>query len=93
MPVVKLYANLRKIAGVRETEAVGDTVFLILDDLAARFPELISKVLEDGRLHPHVVVTVNGHNIGTLNGLQTQIKDVDQIAIFPPIAGGKGQGE
>lgn len=93
MPVVKLYANLRKIAGVRETEAVGDTVFLILEDLAVRFPELISKVLENGRLRTHVVVTVNGHNIGTLNGLQTQIKDADQIAIFPPIAGGKGQGE
>jgi len=85
MPTVKLYANLRKLAGTKELSIPGATVVEVLGDLVKEAPLLRSVLLEGESLRPHVVITLNGHNIIDFN---TQVTETDVIAVFPPIAGG-----
>lgn len=85
MPVVKLYANLRKIAETKELSVNGSTLEVVLNELVEQKPALDDVILENGQIRPHVVITVNGHNAIDLN---TIISEQDIVAIFPPIAGG-----
>lgn len=85
MPIVKLYANLRKLAGTKELSVPGATVGAMVNVLIVQHPALDGVILESGQIRPHVVITVNGHNATDLNAFVT---DQDVVAIFPPIAGG-----
>jgi MoaD family protein len=85
MPIVKLYANLRKLAGTKELSITGSNVGAVLNELAKRYPAVGEVILENGKLRQHIVVTLNGHN--TID-LETPVTEQDVIAIFPPIAGG-----
>jgi MoaD family protein len=85
MPIVKLYANLRKLAGTKEVSIAGDSVGTVLDRLVKANPGLEAILVEKQGLRPHVLVTLNGHNVSELN---TQVTEQDVIAVFPPIAGG-----
>ncbi len=85
MPVVRLYANLRKLAGTKELSVTGGTLCDALNDLVRQHSSLQEALLANGQLRPHVIVTVNGQN---LVGLETPVSEGDVIAIFPPIAGG-----
>jgi molybdopterin synthase sulfur carrier subunit len=85
MPLVKLYANLRNLAGTKELSITGATVGAVLSELVKRNPPVGDVILENGELRQHIVVTLNGHNVTDLNLLVTE---QDIIAIFPPIAGG-----
>ena len=85
MPVVKLYANLRKLAGTKELSIAGSTVRAVLSELVEQHPPLGVVILENGELRPHIVITINGHNVIELD---TLLMEQDVVAIFPPIAGG-----
>ena len=85
MPTVKLFATLRKLAGVKEVSITGSAVGLVMNELVKQHPNLDGVLLENGNLRPHVLVTLNGH---TTNDLNLQVAEQDVIAIFPPIAGG-----
>jgi MoaD family protein len=85
MPVVKLFANLRKLAGTKEVSITGANVGAVVSELVSLKPALDGVLLENGRLRPHVLVTLNGH---TTNDLSLPVAEQDVIAIFPPIAGG-----
>lgn len=85
MPAVKLYANLRKIAGAKELSITGTTIGAVLSELLRQNPQAGETILQTGELRPHVVVTLNGH---TITDLETPVTEEDVIAVFPPIAGG-----
>jgi MoaD family protein len=85
MPLVKLYANLRKLAGTKELSVKGVTVGTVLEELIRQSPPVGEIILRDGEIGPHVVITLNGHNI---MDLETPVMEQDTVAIFPPIAGG-----
>ena len=85
MPVVKLFANLRKLAGTKELSISEATIGQVLNELVKRNPALDGIILENGELRPHVIITLNGHNTSDLS---MQVTEQDIIAIFPPIAGG-----
>ena len=85
MPVISLFANLRKLAGTKELSATGSTLRAVLDELVKRNPPLGEIILANGELRPHIIITVNGHNVSDLDTLLTE---QDVVAIFPPIAGG-----
>lgn len=85
MPLVKLYANLRKLAGTKELSITEATIGAVLNELVKRNPPLEDVILENGKLRPHVVITLNGQNVIDIN---MQVEEDDVIAIFPPIAGG-----
>jgi MoaD family protein len=85
MSDVKLYANLRSLAGTKEISIPGLTVRAVLDELVARYPQLGPVLLQEEGLRPHIVITLNGHNVVELS---LAVSEQDIIAIFPPIAGG-----
>jgi MoaD family protein len=85
MPTVKLYANLRQMAGTKELSVPGKTPRLVLQTLVGQFPALEKVLLENGQIRRHVIITVNGQ---TTVDMDATVMEQDQIAIFPPIAGG-----
>lgn len=85
MPIVKLYANLRKLAGTKELSLTGQTVGAVVRGLVEQYPPIKDVILAGSELRPHIVITVNGHNATDLNA---SVNEQDVIAIFPPIAGG-----
>ena len=85
MPIVKLYANLRKLAGTKELSITGSTVRAVVSGLVEQNPPLGEIILEGEELRPHIVITLNGHNVVDLD---VNANEQDVVAIFPPIAGG-----
>ena len=66
----------------------GATVGEVLDSLYERFGELRSRIAEDGGLRRFVNVYVDGEDIRFLDGLDTPVKDGDEVTILPAVAGG-----
>jgi len=96
LPTIKLFGNLRKIAGVKElsiappsgmlrSSSQGASLGGVLNELEKEVPALNGVILEDGQVRPHVVITLNGHSVAKLD---VTVTEKDFIAIFPPIAGG-----
>jgi molybdopterin synthase sulfur carrier subunit len=71
----------------------GTTVGEVLDSLYERFGELRSRIAEDGGLRRFVNVYVDGEDIRFLDGLDTPVKDGDEVTILPAVAGGSADGE
>jgi len=92
MTVVRLYAGLREAAGQRDFEVdlpAGAVIGEMLKRLITLRPKLAGKLLdENGSVPRYVAVFVNGRDIRHLNGLETPVQPQDEIAIFPPVAGG-----
>jgi MoaD family protein len=88
---VELYATLRLAAKESgfEMDPPGD-VRALFDELASRYGENFLEGLKsaEGELSTGVIVLVNGVNIHSLAGLDTELKPQDTVAIFPPIGGG-----
>jgi len=85
---IKLFATLRQIAGSAEQEVTGATIREALENVCADNEKLYTAIFEGDELNPHVRVMVNGRDSELANGLETKVSDNDEIAIFPPIAGG-----
>ena len=96
MPVVKLYANLRELAGTKELSITptsgmlqsasrGASLGQALTELVRQVPAMDGVILKNGQIRPHFVITINGHNATELDA---PVAEQDLIAIFPPIAGG-----
>ncbi len=88
MALVKLYANLRSVAGKKEINTEGSNLHQVLNNLVLAQPELESFLLENGSVRPRVIISLNGQTLSPENFLVTPVKDEDIIAIFPPVAGG-----
>lgn len=85
MPTIKLFANLRKIAGQKEISITGATLNSTLNDLVQQIPALEEAIFENEQIRPHLIITLNGQNTTDPN---MAVAEQDTIAIFPPIAGG-----
>jgi sulfur-carrier protein len=86
---VKIPTPLRAATGGDATAAVdGGTVGEVLDSLYERYAELRSRIAEDGGLRRFVNVYVGGEDIRFLDGLQTPVRDGDEVTILPAVAGG-----
>ena len=89
---IRLFASIRQAAGVSELEyqvspdaRVRDAV----DLLVARYPALSGKLIdESGSLRDAVSIFVDGRNIRLRQGLDTSLAGAEELAVFPPIAGG-----
>ena len=89
MSRVRIPPTLRsETQGAREIEAYGDTVRELLDDLLARFPALRGQLLEDDELAPFVNVYVEGEDVRTRDGLDTEVDERSTVILLPAMAGG-----
>ncbi len=90
--LIKVFANFREICGgktVTLTIEDGQPIYSVLNQLIDRFPLMAEELfIEPKKLKPLVHVFINGKNIIHLEGLTTPVKETDQIALFPPVAGG-----
>ena len=89
MTKVRIPPTLREqVDGQRELAADGDTVRELLDDLMGRFPRLRSQLVEDDEIAPFVNVYVEGEDVRTLAGLDTEVRPGSTVILLPAMAGG-----
>jgi molybdopterin synthase sulfur carrier subunit len=63
----------------------------LLDELEEHYAGLKGLVRnEQGDVHDHVNIYVNNEGIEALQGLDTALRDGDEVAIIPALAGGAG---
>lgn len=98
---VKLFANLREAAGTPELLLSGEKVIDVLLTLSEKYPELKNlifekpgekgekdEILKNPILCGSINVLINGNNVRHLEGLDTDLRDSDEIGILPPVSGG-----
>jgi sulfur-carrier protein len=92
MPVtVRIPTPLRSVTkGNADVQAKGDTVDDLIADLERQFPGLRERLVdESGELRRFVNIYVNQEDIRFMDNRATVLKDGDEVAIVPAIAGGR----
>jgi sulfur-carrier protein len=92
MPVtVRIPTPLRAVAkGNADVQAKGDTIDELIADLERQFPGLRERLVDDaGELRRFVNIYVNQEDIRFMDNRATVLKDGDEVAIVPAIAGGR----
>ena len=88
----KLFADLAELAGEKHVAVdagAGDTVGDAFEELLATAPELEDRVLDDGELRSQINILRNGTNVLVEeDGLETELDEGDELALFPPVSGG-----
>lgn len=87
---VRLPALLRSLTqGASTVNVSAQTVAQLIDELEQRYPGVREKLCdENGNLRRYINVYVNSEDIRDLDGPETPLKDGDEVAIVPAIAGG-----
>ena len=63
-----------------------ENIILALNNL---YPGILGKILDDqNQLHKYVNIFIDGEDVRYLDGINTLIKDNDEISIVPAVAGG-----
>ncbi len=92
MKTIRLFATVRDLVGSKRITVPfedGDTVRVLVDRLSIDYPMLRGKLLDEtGELSSDVHIYVHGRNVEWLDGLNTVIRDRDEVFIVPPMAGG-----
>ncbi len=80
----------RHLVGNRASvRATGLTVSDILEDLDRQFPGFRAQVVDStGRRAPHINIYVNQVEIENLAGEATELREGDEVAVIPALAGG-----
>lgn len=90
---VRFFAAYRELANTKETGIElrsPATLEGVLDALFSQYPRLKQELLDDrGELRDYVAVLVNGRNVRDLMRGATPVREGDEIALFPPVAGGR----
>ncbi len=74
--------------GKATVEVGGSTVQAALDDLGQKFPGISARIFDKGEVRRFVNVYLNDEDIRYLDSLATAVKDGDELAIIPAVAGG-----
>ncbi|MBS1895018.1 MAG: MoaD family protein [Actinobacteria bacterium] len=86
---VKIPTQLRVATGGQsEVEVEGTNVGEALDAVFAAYGDLRERITQDGTLRRFVNVYVSGEDIRFQQGLETAIKEGDEVTILPAVAGG-----
>jgi len=78
---VRLFAALRDAVGAARLEIEAPTVGTLLDELSARYGPEFDRIMRVG------TVVVNGETVGRDHVLRPD----DEVALLPPVSGGKGR--
>lgn len=82
MTKVRIPPTLREqTGGQRELLAEGETVRDLLEDLMSRFPALEDQL-------PFANVYLEGEDVRTLEGLETEVRPGSTVILLPAMAGG-----
>lgn len=88
--VVRIPAPLRsKANGQRQIELGANSFGVLLEEMETAYPGITERLRgEDGTLRRTLNIYLNGENIRFLQGVDTPLKDGDEVSIIPAIAGG-----
>jgi molybdopterin synthase sulfur carrier subunit len=76
--------------GIAEVQAKGETVDDVIGDLERQYPGLRERIVDEtGELRRFVNIYVNQEDIRFMQNRETVLKDGDEVAIVPAIAGGR----
>jgi sulfur-carrier protein len=91
MPVtVRIPTVLRRLTGGHdEVATAGSTVGEVFAAVGQEHQEFLGRITEGGQVRPFLNVFVNGDDIRFAQGLQTPVRDGDEVSIIPSIAGGR----
>lgn len=91
MPVtVRIPGPLRSLTGGQDrVEVQCTTIGQCLDELERRFPGIRDRIVDgSGEIRRFVIVFLNGEDVRFLKGLDTQVRDGDEVSIVPAVSGG-----
>jgi molybdopterin synthase sulfur carrier subunit len=90
--IMRIFGTLRQLVGSKEVQVKAQpnaTARTVLMDLAIEYPALQDRLFDDdGNLKGSIHLLVNGRNITFLDGLDSPIREGDQLALFPAVGGG-----
>ena len=69
-------------------EVSGTTVQGALDALGQKYPALTARIFENGKVRRFINLYLNNEDVRYLDNLATPVKDGDELAIIPAVAGG-----
>ena len=88
---IRFFARFRELLGTDiVTDVAPGTMFTtLITSVAKKNPEGYAAIFdEDGAFHEFVILMKNGKRIDIADADKTVIADGDEIAVFPPVAGG-----
>ncbi len=74
--------------GKDSVDAEGATIKDVLDNLDKAHPGIKAKLVDDKGVRRFVNIFVGDEDIRFMDGIDTAVKDGDEISIIPAIAGG-----
>jgi sulfur-carrier protein len=88
--VVRIPQPLRSLTGEKTSvEATGTSLNELIGDLETNYPGVKERILdESGQIRRFVNVYINGDDVRFAEGLQSPLKDGDEVSIVPAVAGG-----
>ncbi|MGE3276978.1 MAG: MoaD/ThiS family protein [Vicinamibacterales bacterium] len=89
MATVRFTTNIQRHVACPTLDVTGPTVRAVLDGYFARVPQARGYVLDDqGRLRRHMVVFVNGEQVGDRDGLGDTVPADAELDIVQALSGG-----
>ena len=90
---VKFVGALRHVSGTGELALSCKSRVAIrelMDEIIKELPELKRSLIDQqfGDPRPNTLVLVNGREISVLDGLETKLKDGDEVVLIPFVHGG-----
>jgi len=88
---VKLFAGIREVFQEKEREIElerASTIRDLLDFLCNTYEQRQKIFDQSGQIRSELIILKNGRHINFLDGIQTELKEGDTIAIFPFVCGG-----
>lgn len=88
---IKIFATFREKIGKKSIHYSFFNNITVLEAINGFCNEFnICSEIFNGQLNlkEYISILINGRNIFLLDGLKTILKDHDELAIFPPLAGG-----
>ncbi len=93
---IRFFTVLREVTGKKEESLAfpaGEkiTIHSVLKKLSQTYGKTFNEYVyraETGEVKGFLQFLINGKSASTLNGLETELKDGDVLAIVPPVGGG-----
>jgi molybdopterin synthase sulfur carrier subunit len=88
---IRFFARFRELFGADVmTDVVAGTMFTsLITMIAKKNPEGYAAIFDEtGAFHEFVILMKNGKRIEIADAAKTPVVDGDEIAVFPPVAGG-----
>lgn len=86
---VRIPTPLRTLTGGDDAVSVsGADVRAVIEDMEAKFPGIKERLVDEKGIRRFVNLYLGDEDVRFLDGLETALKDGDEISIVPAIAGG-----